>query len=212
MEYQSDQYPIFEVPIKALHQASTQPESRLQATTAMNSLKNSILREGLKYPPLVIRRKEGDGYTICDGHRRVACCNALGWQKVPVLVTDGNPSEVFSAVCGTTKPLSATQWVEVYLLDGEVPSGPTKVSIKKLDETVGREFLKRLVEKGLSPQIWSLANRMMRYTGLDDSRKKDVLEWILRHKITRQVAAYMGGENPPTKLLHAFESDKVPTV
>lgn len=180
--------------------------------TALNALKKSIQDVGLQYPPLVTRRPDGNGYTVVDGHRRLAAINALSWPRVSVLVAQGNPDQLFSAVCGTTKKVSATQWIEVYLSGGEVPSGPTKVCIKKLDETVGREFLESLVANTLSPQIWSLANRVINYTKLNDEEKVPVLRWIMNNRITRQVAAWISGNNPPHELVAAFRENRIPTT
>jgi hypothetical protein len=136
---------------------------------------------------------------------------ALGWQEAPVLVAVGRPEELFSAVCGNTKPVTATQWIDVYLKGGEVPSGPTRSNIRRLEETVGRDFLRKLANAGLSPQIWNVANRTIRYAPLDGSSLPNVLEWLLDHKITRQVAAWITGQNPPQELQRAFSEGRAPT-
>lgn len=205
-------YPVVEVTINDLHNATHQPEGRTAMSGALNALRKSIAEQGLQYPPLVVRQSVGDGYTVVDGHRRIAAIKLLGWPKIPVLVSQGKAEELFSAVCGTTKPVTATQWIQVYLKGGEIPSGPTKVNIKKLDEIVGKQFLQKLADNGLSPQIWSLANRVIRYAGIEDENKARVLNWLLEKKITRQVAAWITGYNSPQQLRTAFEQDKEPAV
>jgi hypothetical protein len=212
MEKKMTQYTILEVSPRELYPSEHQPPSRMQTDGALNALKKSIQDVGLQYPPLVTRKPDGSGFTIVDGHRRLAAINTLSWPKVSVLVAQGNPDQLFSAVCGTTKKVTATQWVEVYLSGGEVPSGPTKVCINRLDETKGKEFLKRLVSSGLSPQIWSLANRVINYTKLPDEEKGDVLEWLLANKITRAVASWMSGVSPPHELISAFRENREPSA
>ena len=205
-------YPIIKVNPNELNPSAHQPESRMAMSGALNQLKRSIQEVGLQYPPLVTRKPSGNGFTIVDGHRRIAAMKALAWPTIPVLVAQGRPEQLFSAVSGTTKPITAIQWLEIYLKGGEVPSGPTKVNIRKLDEIAGHEFLKQLLDAGLSPQIWSLANRMIRYAGLDEGVKHQVLNWLLKHKITREVSAWISGENPAQALVHAFKEDRPPKL
>src|SRR4051812_27661666 len=111
----SETYTIIDVSPGELHAPAHQPVGRTTESGALNALKKSIQEVGLQYPPLVTRRPAGDGFTVVDGNRRIAAIKHLAWQKIPVLVSQGRDAELFSAVCGTTKPVTATQWVEVYL-------------------------------------------------------------------------------------------------
>lgn len=204
-------YPILRVSPHALRDSPHQPPGRSDAASnALNALAKSIQQVGLQYPPLVTRDPTGDTYTIVDGHRRVAAMRSLAWQDIPVLVSQGKPAELFSAVCGNTKPVTAAQWIEVYLRGGDVPSGPTKVNIRRIDEVAGRDYLQRLSDAGLSPQIWNVTNRVIRYAGIDESLKDRVLNWLLDLKITRNVAAHISGNHSPHELSTAFDEKRVP--
>lgn len=205
-------YIITEVDPDELHQANHQPSDRMEWSSSMTALKRSIQEVGLQYPPLVVRRQEGDGFTIVDGHRRISVAKSLGWPKVSVLVAEGKASELFSAVSGTTKQITATQWVEVYLKGGDVPSGATRVNIKRLDEVVGRDFLQKLSTAKLSPQVWSLANRAIRYADMTEEDRPGVLNWLVDHKIGRQVGAWITGGNSPHELRKAFHEGREPTT
>jgi len=205
-------YPILRVPPTALRDSPQQPPGRNAVSGSLNALAKSIQAVGLQYPPLVTRDPTGDTYTIVDGHRRVAAMKSLAWQDIPVLVSQGKPAELFSAVCGNTKPVTAAQWIEVYLRGGEVPSGPTKVNIRRIDEIAGREFLQQLSDAGLSPQIWNVANRVIRYAGIDEGLKGRVLKWLLELKITRDVAAWISGPHSPQELAMAFQENRKPAL
>lgn len=206
----SGRYVLVDVNLDELHRAEHQPPSRTEMSTALNALKKSIADIGLQYPPLVVRDPNGQGFTIADGHRRIAAMRELKFTKIPVLISQGSPEQLFSGVSGTVRPLTANQWIFVHLHGGQVPSGPTRVNIGRLDETMGKDFLQRLYEAGMSPQIWSVANRFLRYTQLTDESKRPVLEWLLTLKLTRQVGAWMAGANHPEELRHAFSENRAP--
>jgi hypothetical protein len=205
-------YDIVNVSPELLFPSPYEPKSRTEPSGAHNALKRSIQELGLLYPPLVTRKAVGEGYVIADGHRRVEAIKALAWPSIPVLVTQGRTEELFSATCGTTKAVSAIQWLEVHLHGGSLPSGPTKSNINRIEATVGREFLQELLANGLSPQIWSVANRAIRYMELDDNVRKDVLWWLAKNKLTRQVSAWIAGDNPVQALREAFNSNRAPTL
>lgn len=205
-------YVIQDVAHDELHSSPYQPVGRVEASAPLNRLKASIKEDRLQYPPLVVRRPQGDGYTIVDGHRRIAAMRALGWPKIPVIIAEGVASKLFSAVSGTTKPLKAADWIGIFLAGGEPPSGATRSSIKKLDEVMGRDFLIKLSEAGLSPQIWSIANRMVRYLELNNDRLVQVLEWLYEHRASRQVSSWITGDNPKNELLAAFQQNRTPSL
>jgi len=205
-------YTLIDVHPEELQTAPHQPPTRAEMNTALNALKRSIAEIGLQYPPLVVRNPNGQAFTVADGHRRIAAMRELKYEKIPVLVAAGRPEQVFSEVSGTVKPMTANQWIFVYLHGGHVPSGQTRVNINRLDENMGRDFLFRLYEAGMSPQIWSIANRFLNYTKIADEQKKPVLEWLLTHRLTRQVSAWISGGNRVEELRAAFEEDRPPTA
>jgi len=178
--------------------------------TALNSLKRSIADIGLQYPPLVVRDPNGNGFMIADGHRRIAAMRELKWERIPVLVSTGRPEQLFSEVSGTVRAMTANQWIYVYLHGGHVPAGQTRVNISRLDETMGKDFLRRVYEAGMSPQIWSIASRFLKYTATTDDQKKPVLNWLLEHKLTQQVSAWISGQNRVDELQRAFAEDRAP--
>ena len=203
-------YTIIEVAQEDLHPAKHQPKDRVKQDASLNRLRNSIRDERLQYPPLVVHDPEG-GFIIIDGNRRIAATQMLGWPKVPVIVSQGHPDELFSAVSGNTKPLTSHQWLEIHLAGGEIPSGPNKGCITRLTDVMGREFLVGLAEANISPQIWNLAGRVMRYLSLPENKKPDVLRWLSTNKITRQVSSWISGANSADKLRDAFAENREPT-
>lgn len=186
-----------------------QPESRTDTSGPNNRLKASIRDHGLQYPPLVTRRPDGS-LQLIDGHRRLKAIQDLNLDAVTVIVAEGDADDLFADVSANVKALNASQWLEVYLKGGMLPGGPVRTNIKKLEETAGKEFLVKLKLSGLSPTIWQVAGRFMKYTGLNGGpeTKADVLEWLLVHKLSRKVSTWISGQNSAKELAAAFEANK----
>lgn len=206
----SEKYHVRRVSPSQLHNSPSQPETRGQAAGPLNQLKSSIVKVGLQYPPLVIA-KPGNKYQIIDGHRRIAVMRDLGWELIPVIVTEGNSDELFAAVSGNVAKMKSFEWASVHLAGGAVPSGPIKVCITKLEQTMGKEFLERLAKKKTSPGIWNVSNRVLKYLHLDEDERKNVLLWLADIG-TQAVAAYMTGGSQPKELLRAFNEKRQPIV
>jgi hypothetical protein len=204
------QYVIQQVSIEEVHPAPWQPPSRTSPSAAMSSLRKSIQSHGLQYPPLVTRDPDGNGFTIADGHRRHEVMKALKWPTIPVLIAEGAGKDLFSTLSGTTKPMTALQWTQVYLAGGALPSSPNKTCITNLAELMGAEYLHNLVAAGLSPQIWNVANRMLRYTNSHEELKPKILTWLLKHKISREVSRWIADGDPADALLQALNEDRPP--
>jgi hypothetical protein len=199
-------YPVLLVNPEELYSAEYQPQSRMQMNGALTALAKSIRQDGLQYPPLVVRKADGNGYSIIDGHRRVKVAKELQWPSIPVIVSSqGDAKRLFAAVSGAQKPLTAVDWIEVYVGGGELPPGPTAVNIRRIDQELGREFLYELIQKQISPAIWTFASKVLKYTGLDASEKPAVIRWLAKHKLTQSVMSAMKMEMAPTKLVRAFK-------
>ena len=52
----------------------------------MDNLKRSIAETGVLVPALARPKKDGEGYELISGHRRLAACKALGLETMPVIV------------------------------------------------------------------------------------------------------------------------------
>lgn len=205
----SDQYPIVEVAPAELHAAPYQPASRTELNAALSKLQKSIKNDGLQYPPLVIRKADGNGYTIIDGHRRVRVARELMWPKISVIVSSqGDAKRLFAAVSGASKPLSATEWIHVHLGGGALPPGQTATCIKRIDHEMGREFLVEMAQKGLSPQVWNFASKLLKYLNLSEDEKPAILRWLVKHKLTRPALAAIQMDTAPDRVIKAFREDK----
>jgi Predicted transcriptional regulators len=211
MPNEDNEYNVQMIGASKLETSSRQPPSRMGANNAFNQLKNSIKAVGLQYPPLVYA-KGGDKYVIIDGHRRIACCRELGWPQIPVMVTVGKPDDLFAAVSGNVLKMKASEWVHVYLSGGMIPSGVVRTCIVNLERLMGKEFLERLSTKGASPTMWNVSGKVVKYLSYDtdDEKRKSILEWLLNVG-TRDVAAWMQGENAKTELEAAFRGKRAPT-
>jgi len=202
-------YVIKIVPMDQIHMNPAEPDGRMGSSGAMNTLKTSIQRHGLLYPPLVVPRNEGDGYTLVDGHRRFTACGPkyLNQTEIPVMVTEGVPDVLFSNVCQTTKGVTSFQWLDIHLKGGTVPPGATKDNIKALERTCGREFLETMRTNKVSPSLWKVGKKVLKYCELDETELVAVLTWILAHKQSRPIGAFIAGEGDKAFLVNCFRAD-----
>lgn len=75
------------IPLKDLHHTDLNVRTNPEANTKIDSLKASIAAHGLLQPLVVV--KNGKGYKVIAGGRRLAALHALKWkQPVPVTVID----------------------------------------------------------------------------------------------------------------------------
>ena len=63
----------------------------------LERLKQSIRESGVLVPALA-RPKEGGGYELISGHRRMAACRALGLETIPVIIRDLTDEEAIIAM------------------------------------------------------------------------------------------------------------------
>lgn len=208
---QLEQYEVILVTPERLHPSPHQPKDRTASSASMNALKASIVNVGLQYPPLVVPKPDG-AFQVIDGHRRIEAMKLLAWQQIPVLPTQGRPEELFAEVSGHVVKMKSTQWVQIFLSGGTVPAGPNRTCIKKLHDAMGREYLEELAQKGWSPQIWNVANRVVRYLSMEDEEdRRAVLRWLLNVG-TREVSAWITGGNSADRLKTAFKTNERPTA
>ena len=82
--YEVDGESVVEVEVSRLRYFTEHPY-KVRDDEAMKQLKDSIKKNGILTPLIVMPTMEGD-YQIVSGHRRKFCAEALGIKKVPVII------------------------------------------------------------------------------------------------------------------------------
>ena len=203
-------YKVIDVHPDSIVSSPRQPHSRVQSCIALSHLEKSIKDHGLQSPPIVWIRADGTYETI-DGHRRIACMRSLNYPSIPVMPVSGDPDKLFAQVSGQVAKMKAIEWVEVFLAGGAMPGGTTATNIRRLNETMGREFLQKLVEKKRSPQIWNVCSRVVKYISLGESEKPVVLNWLLENG-TREVASHITNDNGSEEMRNAMKENRLPEM
>lgn len=72
------------IPISELHPYEEQP-FKVQLDESMDELVDSVSQCGV-LSPIIARPREGGGYEILSGHRRIKACELAGITEVPVMV------------------------------------------------------------------------------------------------------------------------------
>lgn len=84
---------IIEVPIGEIK--SEEHSQRIEVDEEkMQELVGSIRNEGLLQPISV--KRDGDGFVVVFGHRRLEACKRSGWEKVPCVVLQGDEASLRS--------------------------------------------------------------------------------------------------------------------
>lgn len=81
-----------EIPLTELVPFKNHP-FKVKDDEEMDALKKSIEESGVLVPAVARYNPHGDGYELIAGHRRFAACQALGFEKMPVIVFDGLTDE-----------------------------------------------------------------------------------------------------------------------
>ena len=77
---------VEEVPISELFSFKDHP-FKVKENEELERLKESIRESGVLVPALA-RPRDGGGYELVSGHRRMAACKALGIETMPVIIRD----------------------------------------------------------------------------------------------------------------------------
>ncbi len=77
---------VEEVPISELFSFKDHP-FKVKEDEELERLKESIRESGVLVPALA-RPRDGGGYELVSGHRRMAACKALGLETMPVIIRD----------------------------------------------------------------------------------------------------------------------------
>ncbi len=81
-----------EIPLTELVPFKNHPY-KVKDDAEMDALKKSIEESGVLVPAVARYNPHGDGYELIAGHRRFAACQALGFEKMPVIVFDNLTDE-----------------------------------------------------------------------------------------------------------------------
>jgi len=163
---------------------ATNPTSRT-TVSAIKKLKESIERRGrILYPVLITADKH-----LRDGHRRLACAKAVGWEPIPADVVEEDPT-LFAVVNITHRPMKRFEWFLRYLDGGNLPTDVYK-QITEIEQMVGRDTLIFMRENHIGPSVITVARHVMNYIGADRADKdmlRKVLFWLIFGR--RQGVAY----------------------
>lgn len=184
-----------------------QPPARTEPHN-LKSLVSSIRRDGLQYPILVSYSPDGS-FTIIDGHRRAAALRSDGHELIPCIRAEGQMDHLFAVVAGTQKKLTSLDWATIFVNNGEVPSNPTKTSLVKLRELIGNDGIKEMIGRGVTPQVYQVARRTIKYVHDGDERQlKPTLLWLIKHKQSMNANSVISNQQSADIILRAIKDDQ----
>jgi hypothetical protein len=183
--------------------AGFNPASRTEAGK-LRDLKREIEADGKILEPLWVTP---DGILV-DGHRRLACAKALGYEQVPALIVEGDPLTLFRKKNGQQMHLTPVQWLDFYSRGGEPPKRMSR-PIQEVQRLVGEDGLSALVQMRKSPNYINMVRSISEYCGdTSDEFMRQVFWWLLKRRQQFAVRRAMADEIPPDILTQAIQEDK----
>jgi len=193
---------IEDVKTAAFNPALRTSENRLY------DLKKAIEESGEIYPIQI-----GKDGILGDGHRRLACAKALGWELIPAIRSKTRTSvEIYLAndgrVSRSTKGAEWFQAVEQGFPLDMVPAG-SRNYIAYLYKILKSTEIKSMVKSGQSPTIANFTRRVMDHIGSDDpDMARKVCIWLYKHGIQYPVRKALEDGCPPETVIAAIEADR----
>lgn len=193
------------VKISELQGANYNPASRTQeGATGLRKLAQSIERIGLIYPVSVSKNMQ-----IIDGHRRVAACQLLGWTEIPVLISEGDPDQIYADVNSNNQKLNGVETLQVWLKKPEAVTGYTAKVFASYEEQYGRATLEYLIEEGCSVRPLQAAISLAKY--VDDTTAafvRKATKWTIKYRAVQIVMAYIRLQQSPATIYKAVQAGK----
>jgi len=187
--------------IASLKGAGYNPKVRINR---VNPLIRSIERVGLLYPILVNKSMQ-----VVDGHRRLKACERLGWDEVPIIVVEGEQSELFSEANTSARVFTGNQTLNVYLKEPRAVGGRARANIQACEDVVGRAILRRMASEGFSIRTWDVARRVARLADQNDPAMLNrIVKWMLNFGCAGTVKDALARGTPPGLIIAAVKRNK----
>lgn len=171
--------------------AKYNPKTRTEAAK-IRKLISSIEKIGLIYPVAVSKDKK-----VIDGHRRVAVAKAMGWEEIPVLITAGNSEEVYGSVNYTTRRITGTEKLQIYLEEPNAIDADDRRLYEMAEKHLGRQMLHKIVKTGGSVTTYRWCLEVGRYVDeKTPSFYSKVARWIMKHRDVRTIRSLMALKQP----------------
>ena len=170
----------------------------------LNRLIDSIRESGVLVPALA-RPKEGGGYELISGHRRMAACQALGMETMPVIIRDLTDEEAIITMVDANlsrENISPSEKAFAYKMKLEA----IKHQGKRTSAQLGQKFsVDQIAENSTDSK--SQIQRYIRLTNLIP----EILKMVDENKIALTPAVELSylSESEQRDLLRTMEGDEV---
>ena len=169
----------------------------------LNRLIDSIRESGVLVPALA-RPKEGGGYELISGHRRMPACQALGMETMPVIIRDLTDEEAIITMVDANlqrENISPSEKAFAYKMKLEALNHQGKASGQ-----VGQKYSRDMIAENSTDS----ARQIQRYIRLTNLIP-EILKMVDENKIALTPAVELSylSESEQKDLLHTMECDEV---
>lgn len=178
------------VNVSKLNAASFNAPSRT-SNISIAALLEEIKQHGVLNPIHILHHPPKHFGLIIDGHRRVACAQALGITHIPAIVsTEGEPAAIWATLNKGTRKTTSYEWLYAYIHSGAkaVPQKAILANIREVESIFGgKAGLQFLLDQNVSPQIVkqiNMVHKLVRsYPSLACPTKEKIGRWMINHNM-----------------------------
>ncbi len=176
-------------------------------------LQKSIKRYGVLQPIIVV--KNGAGFVVADGHRRIACSLRLGLSTIPALVRKEKQDDIYRESVSRRK--SGREIVEIYQTNPNAVSALSKRQLDGFKKFYGEVEFYRALGKGAIISGFVRARRVDAYIGVKlvntYTRKQPdnlvkIITWLYEHNQHGAVRRAMKQGFPPGSIWKCIKANK----
>lgn len=193
---------VDEIPLEELTAFKDHP-FKVTEGEELNRLIDSILESGVLVPALA-RPKEGGGYELISGHRRMAACKTLGMETMPVIIRDLTDEEAIISM------VDANLQREHILPSEKAFAYKMKYDALKHQGTSSQVGTKLRTDELLAKNSGDSRNQIQRFIRLTNLIP-EILKMVDENKIALTPAVELSylSESEQKDLLHTMECDEV---
>jgi hypothetical protein len=151
--------------------------------------------------------KNGNGYIVIDGHRRIEAVRTLGHADILAIVTEADPITAFAEMNTARETIKGREWVEIMDKCDYVPP-KYRAIVGRWKAITGKRAFALLTKYRAGTFALSIAEQIARYCGKDNRSWMRILTWLLKHNMQGPSRAAMRLGANPTDLWRKIDNDK----
>lgn len=176
----------------------------------VQELARDMGENGQRVPARVHKQKNGR-YLMSNGHCRKSAAKLLGWKHLWVIASDDDPTEAYRTENNICKPHSSHEKLYAFLKNPNAVPVYSRNAYRAMVLRLGKKLVEEMVFNNYTWLTYKQALKVVEYCGVedkDDRFLKKVVQWMMRHKMTKELRQAMDIKMNPVKVYQAIDDNK----